>query len=146
MVHWFWASGPNNSVPFFAVFVRPVLDKGLSTRPHVGKCPLAHVLKKTISPTTNCVDTWQGKKSSEFLIAVLEARLEPYRFPSKKGTMKVRNSIPSLWAAFRFIQSLPYTHTYIHAHIHTCIHTYTHKYIHKYKHAYKQITWWWCTA
>ena len=37
----------------------------------------------------------------------------------------MRNSIPGLWAAFRFIQSLPYTHTCIHAYIHTRIHTYT---------------------
>ena len=142
MVHWFWASGPNNSVPFFAVFARPVLDKGLSTRPQVAKRPSAHVHNKNNLFDNKLRRYMVGQEKFTFL----EARLQASKISINKGNVKTRNFIPGLRAAFRFIQSLPYTHirtymlTYIRAYTHT------HKYIHRYKRAYKQTTWWWCTA
>ena len=33
LVHWFWASGPNNSVPFFAVFARQPEDPTVAMKP-----------------------------------------------------------------------------------------------------------------
>ena len=131
MVHRFWASRPNNSVPFFAVFVRLALDKGLSTRPQVAKRPSAHVLKKAISSTTNCVDTWQGKKSSEFLLAFLEARLKPLQIPIEKRRCESEIFYPRPMGRFPF-HSVASVHTYVH----TCLHTYVHTYINTYIHTH----------